>query len=431
VVLDGDFLDKIINDENKGVLMIEGAGATTSPLVLEIWNSGTKICENELPLSIDGVEKMYRWINLRPGQQNDSRTGPPQNNPDTLTTGTNVLFLHGFAANGVTARGWNAEIFKRLYQSGSRAKFWGMTWEGDVGLVDALHYQEDVANALAVAFDFYAQVQPIAGDKVVLAHSLGNMVVSAAIQDYGLNVSKYFMLNAAVATECYDPAAFNDATNDNYMLHEGWPGYSSKTWCSTWFRLFSSPDDRAKLTWQARFTAVPSVACNFYSSGDEIFQVYPGTPGLFTGGPFHLEQCAWQKQEMFKGLGGLGGTDWAGWGFSGEYTMLEANAAMEDNLRTNAVFRQEPTTMFTSNITTQGQNDIIAQGVPALSYAAGVTNALLGFDKNYDVNTHKQNGWGRSGSPYYDRWLHSDLKNMAYLYTYGLFNELVSRGGLQ
>ena len=134
---------------------------------------------------------------------------------------------------------------------------------------------------------------------------------------------------------------------------------------------------------------------------------------------------------MFKGLGGLGGTDWAGWGFSGEYTMLEANAAMEDNLRTNAVFRQEPTTMFTSNITTQGQNDIIAQGVPALSYAAGVTNALLGFDKNYDVNTHKQNGWGRSGSPYYDRWLHSDLKNMAYLYTYGLFNELVSRGGLQ
>lgn len=60
-----------------------------------------------------------------------------------------------------------------------------------------------------------------------------------------------------------------------------------------------------------------------------------------------MERRAWQKQEVFKGwtiLGVpvLGGTDWAGWGFSGEYSMAEANAATPDNLGTNAVFRKRP-----------------------------------------------------------------------------------------
>ena len=32
--------------------------------------------------------------------------------------------------------------------------------------------------------------------------------------------SRYFMINAAVATEAYDSAEFRDSTN--YMVHEGW-----------------------------------------------------------------------------------------------------------------------------------------------------------------------------------------------------------------
>lgn len=385
-----------------------------------------------------GVEGLYRWINLRPSGGMATATNQPANYPDSLCNGTNVFFLHGFNVDADAARGWNAEMFKRLYQSGSRAKFWGVEWDGDVGLINELYYQEDVANSLYVAGFFSAAIGDVTGAKIILAHSLGNMVVSAAIQDYGLSVNKYFMLNAAVATESYDPTVFNEHTAGNYMLHADWVGYKSNTWCSTWFKLFTVPDARAKLTWKDRFSAVLSVAYNFYSTGDEIFQVFSnGTPSAFTGGPFHLEQFAWQKQEMFKGrtiLGVpvLGGTDWAGWGFSGEYTMAEANATTPGNLRTNAGFRQEPATMFSSNITAQVQNDIIAQGVPALSYAAGVQNILLPYpSRNYNANNHKPNGWGRSGGTYGTRWLHSDLKNMAYLYTYDLFNQIVSQGGLQ
>ena len=163
------------------------------------------------------------------------------------------------------------------------------------------------------------------------------MVVSCAIQDYGLAADKYFMLNAAVASECYDSTAFNDSPADNPMFHDGWTGYNSNTWCPSWSGLFSAPDGRAALTWKNRFPNVLPVAYNYYSSGDEIFELKSGTPTAFSGGIFHLERYAWQKQELFKGRGIPGGTSWAGWGFDtvqvGEdfvrrYTVAEANSAL-------------------------------------------------------------------------------------------------------
>ncbi|MBW7907964.1 MAG: hypothetical protein H3C50_03460 [Kiritimatiellae bacterium] len=431
------FLNEILNND-RGIVLLEGRSTTTAPLVLEVRrkSDSATICEKEMPLSLSGAEDMYRHINLRPSGGLPTSTGEPSNYPDSLCNSKNVFFLHGFSVSGNGARGWHTEMFKRLYWSGSNAKFWGVTWEGDLGLISALHYQEDVANAFLVASDLYDEINSVP-NKVMLAHSLGNMVVSAAIQDHGLSVSKYFMLNAAVATESYRPASFNDATMGNHMLHEDWVGYNSNTWCSTWFDLFTSPDDRRELTWKNRFPATVSVACNFYSSGDEIFEVYTtGTPSAFSGGLWHLERYAWQKQEMFKGrtvLGVpvLGGTDWAGWGFSGEYTISEANAATPDNLRTNAVFRQEPSSMFSSNITAQTVNDIIAQGVPALSYAAGLNAVNLLNFFNYNAENNKPNGWGRNDPTYGTRWKHSDLKNMAYLYTYDFFKQVVSQGDLE
>jgi len=433
-LLDESFLADI-QDDGLGILLIEGRYATDPPLQLNILDPDDEIfCTAELPLSMSGVEDFYRWINLRASGGPSTSTGEPDNNPDSLSNGKNVFFLHGFNVDADASRGWNAEIFKRLYWSGSRAKHWGMTWDGDVGLINALNYQENVENALVVSSNFNAQVQGISGDKIILAHSLGSMVVSSAIEDHSLSISKLFMLNAAVASESYDIDAYNDSTNGNYMVNSAWVGYSNKAWSAKWNELFASPDDREKLSWNARFSDVTSEAYNYHSTGDEIFEIYPGMPSAFAGGPFHLEQHAWQKQELFKGrtvLGVpvLGGTAWAGWGFSGEYTMAQANAASESQLRTNAVFRQVPTSMFSSNITDQAVNEILAQGVPALSYAAGV-NEIDGVADNYDADSNKPNGWGRSGAPYYDRWLHSDLKNMAYFYTYELFNEIVSEGGL-
>lgn len=90
--------------------------------------------------------------------------------------------------------------------------------------------------------------------------------------------------------------------------------------------------------------------------------------------------------------------------------------------------------MFLSNITNPDLNEILAKGIPALSPAAGLTNlstTLSNLDMNSKAEDNRPNGWGRNGDPYLTRWLHSDLKNMAYFYTYKLFNQLVSQGDLQ
>ena len=47
------------------------------------------------------------------------------NAPDD--NGTNFLFVHGYNVNPNQARGWQAEMFKRLYWSGSPARFYGVT----------------------------------------------------------------------------------------------------------------------------------------------------------------------------------------------------------------------------------------------------------------------------------------------------------------
>ncbi|MGD9874055.1 MAG: hypothetical protein AB7T27_07260 [Kiritimatiellia bacterium] len=424
------FLSAIENDD-KGIILLEGRTATDEPLVLEVRkkSGGAVILRKEMPIHIDGIENMYRHINLRPDSNGHATAiGEPANYPDDLCSSKNLFFLHGFSVSGEEARGWNAEMFKRLFWSGSKARFWGVTWQGDLGLVDGLNYQEDVANCFLVASNLCDEISSVP-NKTVMAHSLGNMVVSAAIEDYGLEADSYLMLNAAVALECYDPTKFNTQTVTNYMVHEDWDGYYSNTWCSTWHQLFTNQDDRAKLTWKDRFPSVLDVAYNFRSEGDEAFEIYPGTPGAFSGGLFHLERYAWHKQEIFKGLTGPGTTDWAGWGFSGEYSQAEANAASNEMLMTNAVFRQEPSGMFSSNIATQLQNEILALGIPALSGAAG--RLLIEDIDNYDMNDHKPNDWPRSGGEYDDRWLHTDIKNVAYMYVFDVFKQIVSSGGLK
>ena len=121
-ILSTRFLTNALNNGGAGLVLMEGGAATTTPLKLEVWKNGQKVGSGgQLNLSIDGVEKMYRWINLRAGSGLPTSTGEPKNFPDLLSNGKNVFFLHGFLVTTTGARGWSSEMFKRLYWSGSRA----------------------------------------------------------------------------------------------------------------------------------------------------------------------------------------------------------------------------------------------------------------------------------------------------------------------
>jgi|GEM_PF-1697444 len=454
VTLDAEFINRIAADTNKGVLMMEAVDSSTAPLTLEIWQGDNKVWETSLALSLSGVEDMYRKINLR-SMEDAIQQDPPANYPDALSNGKNVVFLHGFSVDEQAARGWHAEMFKRLYQSGSRAMFHAVTWRGDdSGPIDPL-YQENVNNAFLTALYLAQYVNDLSGDKILLAHSLGNMVVSSSIQDYGMNAAKYLMLDAAVASEAYDASLFNAATNGNPMLHAHWQGYEPRTWAAKFHELYSLPDMRAKLTWRGRFSSVVSNAYNFYNSDDEVFEINPLSVSMMTGVEFDfniwlpsskihgLDRHAWQKQEVFKGrdyLGPspIGSTDWWGWGFHDSLlgSAGQANGLSTNELREDPVFGHHPDWYNADNLTTNQVNHMLAMGLPAMSSSAGQTNVAR-FNpagqppRNINISTLKVNGWPRNEAPYLQRWLHSDCKDVAFVYTYGLFDELATRGDLK
>lgn len=70
-------------------------------------------------------------------------------------------------------------------------RFCAVQWFGDEG--DDGNYYQHVINAFATAPALQHYVNDeLDGPSIVVAHSLGNMVVSSAIQDYGMDVEKYF-----------------------------------------------------------------------------------------------------------------------------------------------------------------------------------------------------------------------------------------------
>jgi hypothetical protein len=459
IKLNSDFLNRITADPDKGVLLMEATGPSTAPLVLEIVSNGTVCVKTELPLSLSGIEQMFRHKNLRAeigGDEDVDDRSTATNWPDSLCSTKNIFFLHGVNTDEQAARGWHSEFFKRLWWSGSNARFHGITWYGDKG--SAANYQENVNNAFKTAAYLENYASQVDGNKIMLAHSLGNMIVSSAIEDHEMDVDKYLMLDAAVASESYDASQFNAAANGNPMLHAGWREYEPQTWAANFHELYSSPDLRAELTWQNRFSSVVPLAYNFYSSEDEVFEINPLSVGMLTGVEFDLniwpvsvkihglERHTWQKQEVFKGRdssllpGSLGSTKWWGWGFHRNWlgqvsTAEEANALTSDGLRGKPVFRNNPDFYFrVNNLTINAVNEMLAMGLPAMSPATGSTSPNVFLEHglgHQDINALKDNGWPRSEAPYLQRWLHSDCKDVAFFYTYRLFQKLAAEGDLK
>jgi hypothetical protein len=460
VTLSTDFLDKIKNDATKGILLIEGKSASTAPLVLEVWKDGAKICEKEMPLSVDGVEKFYRWINLRGmaggGVDRATDTSEPANYPDSYCNGKQFIFVHGYSVHEEAARAWNAEIFKRLYQSGSRAMFTAVTWRGNDGQLwdwipfiggSTPDYYVNVEHAFETASNLVSTINAsVPGTKYIAGHSLGNMVVSSAIADHGLSVNAYFMLNAAVAMEAYN-ASFD---NRNVIRHSDWQNYDSRLWASEWYQLFTSGDGRNTLRWGDRFGTISS-AFNYYSETEDVLNNANGSV------PAIGNERAWVNQEMRKGttLIWLGpGNAEAGWGFNAAYTNADgsypllpaaANALTDDNMRTNSFFNWfDDDDLYGTNGSAVAQQpamhrQLLADAIPALSNPAGRNSiGSAAGQGNRDFMSHGGGAGFRRGVyatgdwPDDDnRWHHSDLKRVAYPYNSKAFDQIVSDGSLK
>ena len=503
--LTSSFLSQAKN--GKGVLVCEAVKQTNKPLILEIHketeigdpNPFPSVAQIEFPIEIAGVEKMYRHINIRPAAAGTggraTEITEPENYPDDmpgLESGKYFVFVHGYNVNGEQARGWHAEAFKRMWWSGSKARFVGVSWHGEesqggVGMTSPVaslipdsmtpNYHANVINAFQTADDLASSLGQLDGEISIAAHSLGNMVVGLAVQDHGLQVENYFLVDAAVAMESYNGGEAKQAN----MTNGDWVNYDKRLWASEWHVLpWPQNDPRKKLTWRGRLGDLVSRtnAYNFYSSEEEILNnAAAGHSSGFLGaiaddlvwdsvvGGAVLGERTWVLQELLKGKGVSGevlGSIYGGWKFNYKYLTWPVDdppppalSQIYASIYQSATFPfLEPTYVTkllepaeTTGLAGQSQQlmaksffdpppagkthaELLAQAFPARTNPAG-RNPVDIFNtpqenRNFDMVTLK-NSWF-STETNEKRWLHSDIRDVGYLYTYKVYDKFKELG---
>ena len=452
-----------------GVILVECRSETENPLVLVVEKDGIVVFELSVSLKICAVEQMYRHVDLTglakeydgsaitpPFPPRATEMDNPSGLPDSETNDKYFVFVHGFNVDGQNARGWNAEVFKRLYVLGSRARFVGVTWNGTPpSLIQGqyLDYHKAVFQAFQAGDGLAGALGLSSPDVTVAAHSLGNMVVSHAIQSGGFQAKNYFMINAAVPVEAYVPTVSDQkgvGTAYERMTEDGWKGKDERLFASNWHRLFDkATDSRARLSWKGLFERVrrETSVTNFYSLGEDVVENPTSSSSYIVWDTlWDSSKGAWGHQEMIKGGAVLGALPFSrvqgGWGFE-PYRTTEALIKLYPE---SATLMLQKTPLFLPFLEKDlfGENgaqiaadpkvryDILARGIPSMSFAAAA-NALPDI-KSFDVEDKGSiaGKWPTDGhdSDRRGRWIHSDFKNVALPYVQPMFQEMIARGGL-
>lgn len=429
---------------NSGLMICE-AKSRYAAMRIDIMMGDTLLYSYSAPMTILPVKEMYNWYNFRNFSNENSGRGTEFHTLWEEDYSKSLVFLHGANVTSSDAEDWGDIVFKRMWLSGARARFYNVDWRSDIGS-DA-NYHENASNAFVVASQIASTIKAIPGEKIVMAHSLGNMVVSSMIQDYGLQVSKYLMCNSAVPAEAYDTRR---SIRVPQLVHSDWEDYPTNSWAASWHTLFAADsDDRKHLGWPGRFSDVLEyVAADFYSTGDEVLELAADNDvGIFTGITSSLAHHSWHKQELFKGRGlgvGAGATDWSGWNIDENWlginkiSVSEALKMSDNDFKTNTVFYCYPDSMNSPTIPLLVRGAHLSLGIPALAPAAGAQRfgSAAFADIMVDVNEDNANGVERvngwpSLSSYSGRWCHSDIKNVSFFFNFKFYQKLVEKGALR
>jgi len=434
---DGISIDpsKLLGEGNApGVLAFEAAAAHEN-VTLKVKLGDETILSFPMPISISSVREMYRWLNIRSacgGTGGDpSRLDEPNNLPDSECDGQHFVFVHGYNVNPADARKWGDQMFKRLWLSGMKSMFTAVNWFGNKSQIwegvpliggKSLDYYSNVRNALDSAPYLAEAVNALTGKKIMLAHSLGNMLVSESAKYHNLIYNKYYMLNAAVPIEAY-----NENSYATEMTEHGWYDIDQSKWAANWHTCITIDNDsRKSLKWRGRYSGMHDIV-NCYSPTEEILAnaTVNGWGGV------------WGAQELFKGTASLHfvpGNCEGGWGYNDEYTNIagiltdfaKTNEFTNLELIVNPLFRKLDNGIFHQTnsiaIAQTELNKVMGDAIPATSFAAGANpiGASISEDYNYQ-SSERPNGWPRDTY----EWYHSDVCNIAYLYIYNVFYNLI------
>ena len=437
-------------------------------------SDGSVLYTESLPLNVGSVDNMIGWVNIRQaaGGSGGMPTRIPSFDwpPETAREPGTVVFVHGYnMEEGEETRDWARNVFKKLWWAGSRKGFVAVQWRGNEGQLYVPlngwvtpNYYGNVQNAFQTASALKTAMDAVPGPKWFVAHSLGNMLVSAARQDCGMPYEKYFMLNAAVAMEAFDPAGGITTESHDNMTPGPWVNYADRIRATHWFERFPEGDGRRLLTWKGRFSGVTDIV-NFYSTQEEVVCNGDGQPKDLA------REYSWYNQETRKGRWPTMLHEFeGGWEFNGHYdttinywvggelvtdtqhmTPAQANVLSDAQLRQKPFFLDfyNPEMYSSSNGVIVADNylyraEMLAYAIPSESYAVGAnplpglvvsTNATTGVvmpsrNHNMAMFVDGQEDLPVNGSETKDRhrdWQHSTFVQRSYKRTRRLFREIM------
>ncbi len=122
------------------------------------------------------------------------------------------------------------------------------------------------------------------------------------------------------------------------------------------------------------------------------------------------------------------------------YTPEQAAGLTSAQIRSVPVFNPYPASLTnTTSMSLLVRAAHLTQGIPALSPPTGGMDLSLKMfnDTNFNLNLNsetggilKPHGWP-TRSTYPGRWLHSDMKDVAFYYTYKFYEKVVEKGNLK
>jgi len=480
-----DMLQEMMEmSSNRGVIFIEGHcvyvlnGVEMPGLTLRAVDreTGKEILRTDAKLKLSTDEAMIRWLCLRhvagDNRTKGQRLGVPPNRPDSECDGKNIVFVHGFNVNPDEAVSTGVEMFKRLWQAGCDSMFTIVDWYGDEDQWDnrvsnwtfdgtaSPDYYGNVLHAFQTAKALATETAKLPGEKVFIAHSLGNILTSAAIKDWDLQYSRYFMLNAAVATEAYDGTAYEPT-----MIDPAWEkvdaNYRSSRWHKLLNEMYGGADFRASLSWKGRFAGIKN-AVNCYSTTEDV-------TGNIDREKFLTNWPVWPIQESIKGSSLIHIANAlpaqleceGGWGINTYYAlnplyyvarhgfMESVNSLTREDAIIHPLFtpfreKEYAGAMHSTDLFTIDDENkryalrarFLADAIPAESFAMGanmVDKRNSGIDNlsMMEMCMDNEEVWPKDrrekidGQPDRLLWHHSDWKQLAYCFVHKLFSQIV------
>lgn len=216
-----------------------------------------------------------------------------------------------------------------------------------------------------------------------MGHSLGNMLVSAAISDSAAQIDLYCCLDGALPAEALSLAE----PTQTGMMNTAWAGYPVRLWAYDWHNRFPTSDSRSNLSWVGRFNTVPgrTTFFNFFSPGDQVLHMDSGpTPSILgvledsaitslfnelnsLGLPVSSApegSFSWAYQEKLKGLtpDGVVGSSYGGWGFNPVSTASLTQRALNSGSSVNS--QPQQSTAASASSQSDSLSDVSLRTVP-------------------------------------------------------------------